>query len=391
MRTILVDRRFVKPAITSQFEICSVPFQVDTWKGCVYDCVYCFARDMVNFNRSSRRKTNRKHSFDQLEPNDPGEFLRWIRDKVGCVVNRSDAVQVALDMRLPLKIGAMSDPCPPQEIHARVTLMFLETLALLDYPVQIQTKNPKVLYHVLNSLGPGCNVVASVSVSSLDDEWCRTVECGAPTARTRLKWVEKIVGLGYPVMIKIQPACYPRIVYELPDIVAMARDVGAWAFNTEGLKIKRAVFFDWDRQWFLSVFGDVYDQYESHYGQQELSDMVLRDVFKSEYMAIAKQCSLESGLKWFSADNSPLGVGYGYECCGTEKLRSYSLFDYNLRSSAFGVMNEDNPLCACEAKCVWSAVMNRFRFRDLHTIKDVVDYAFEHRKFWVLHDAAITM
>lgn len=44
-----MQEKFWKPTITSQFRVCCVPYHMDTYRGCTYGCLYCFARDLSTF------------------------------------------------------------------------------------------------------------------------------------------------------------------------------------------------------------------------------------------------------------------------------------------------------------------------------------------------------
>ncbi len=183
----MIAQRFWLPSVTSQFVICPIPFHLDTYKGCVHGCCYCFGRDLVNWSRRTRDLL-----FADLEANSPRLFAGWMRRVYGRRRNPRHAATVFINERVPLKIGAICDPCPPPERELRVTEEFLRILADYDYPVQIQTKNPEILREVLQRLGPGKNIVVSVTVISLDRQWTRRVEPGAPPPQSRLEAIKGI-------------------------------------------------------------------------------------------------------------------------------------------------------------------------------------------------------
>ncbi len=336
----LVKQTFWPPAMTSQWLICPVPLHLDTYKGCLHNCVYCFGRDITNFHRRRQRA-----GFQDLTANDPDRFKDWLKGIYGRPRDFTRAITVAINSRYPIKIGAISDPCPAIEEKYRTTEAFLRILRLYDYPVQIQTKNPGVLFRLLKRIGPGMNLTVSVTLISLDREWLKKIEPGAPSPEQRLEAISRIVDLGYPVMVKVQPAIWPRVTKELAALVEAIKEAGCWAFNTECLKLRQSMGKA-EQTLFAEAFGNVRDLYRTKIGTREASDWVLQDGLKLEYIHLARDLAAKSGLKYFSADNTPLGHGDGFECCGTERLRDYRVFTYNLRSRAFGVFRQDD-LCKC--------------------------------------------
>jgi DNA repair photolyase len=49
-----ISRNFWRPSVTSQFCVCPIPFHFDTYRGCSYGCLFCFARDFIEFSRRNQ-------------------------------------------------------------------------------------------------------------------------------------------------------------------------------------------------------------------------------------------------------------------------------------------------------------------------------------------------
>ena len=390
---MIADVHFWPPSVTSQFAICPVPFHLDPYNGCVHNCAYCFGRDLTNFQRRTgeevstdnllggklvnlQRNVEAQPRFTDLTVNDAKKFSRWMKKQESKEHDPTDAVSVALKMRMPLKIGAIGDPCPPHERDLHVTENVLRVLADRDYPVEIQTKNPVVLAEVLERLGPGENIVAAVTLVTLDEEWIKRVEPGAPSAAARLVAVKRIVEMGYPAMIKVQPAVYPRILKDLPRLAAAVKKSGAFAFQTEGLKVRIAMPQD-ERRIFDAALGNVRKEYGLRYGEKESSDYVLKDRYKLEYIELAELLAKRHGLRYFSSDNSPMGRGDSPECCGTEILRGYNVSTYNLRHEAFGLMKKDDPFA--EVLVDFTKSTRSAKGAKLRTVRSIIDDAVEEK------------
>ena len=327
-------RKFWKPAVTSQFRVCPVPFHLDMYRGCVYNCRYCFARDFVTFYR--RKRPVEEQSFSYLDGNRVDLFRKWIDRTLAKDYDYTKPEEVAFKERIPLKIGATSDPFPWVELKERITYGFLEALCWLDYPVEIQTKNPGVLAEYAKDF-LGANWTIAVTLISMDADFLKVAEPRAPSPENRLCAIRKLVDMGYKVMVKIQPAVYPKILDDLPALVAAVADSGAWAINTEGLKVR--VSMPKHEQVIFAKIGeylgyDLRGYYKSE--QKTSSDYELSDPKKLEYIKMAEELSESHGLRYFNADNHHYGRGCNSECCGTEVLRDYRIYGNNDRTLAFG-------------------------------------------------------
>ena len=355
-----MNQHYWSPVFTSQFSICPIPFHVDTYMGCVFDCVYCFARHITDFHR---RKSDKLFAKD-IEANDPVKFSNWMKRQTNST-NTTNPTIVALKNRVPMKIGSISDPCPGIERSFHITEDFLKVLHEYDYPVQIQTKNPIILAEILAKFPDKLNLVASVTIITMRDDRARLVEPYAPLPFQRVKGIKMLTDLGYPVITKVQPAIYPFILEDLEDIVSASKEAGAWAFNTEGLKLK--ISMPKPEQLLVeSALPGIRETYKK-LGMRERSDYVMTDERKLEYITLAEELSKKYNIVYFSADNTPLGHGSGDECCGTEKLRNYKKFSYNHRTMAFQAPDADDPILSCPIKFMWGAKNKSM------TIKEFVD------------------
>jgi len=327
-----IGMRFWPPSVTSQFDICPVPFHLDSYRGCVYDCRYCFARDITNF---SRRK--RGYPFSKLEGNDAERFERWISRVESKGYDYSKAEEVAFKERIPLKVGASSDPFPPFEPEERITHGILRVLHSLDYPVEIQTKNPEgLLSYVKEFKDP--NWAVAVTIISSDEGFVRTCEPHAPSVERRLRAIRELTSTyGLRVMVKIQPSIYPKIMEDLEELIPLVAKAGAWAINTEGLKV-RVSMPEEEQALFREISSKVGYDLRAYYRREGIktgSDWEMRNERRREYTDLALTLAHFHGLRYYVADNHMGRIGDGSECCGTEVLRNYRIWGRNLRTLSF--------------------------------------------------------
>lgn len=333
-----VEKRFWKPTITSQFTHCPVPYHMDSYKGCPYGCVYCFSRDLTQF---ARRNSEHKE-FSYLVANRPDLFKNWVNrvmSKEEYDYNKPE--EVAFRERIPLKIGAGADPFPYIEKKEKVTYEFLKVLNEIDYPVEIQTKNPEILANYADEF-IGANWAIAVTLISADEEFTKKVEPYAPSPKNRFNAIKKLTDMGFKVMIKIQPAIYPKILDDLPELIEEASKVGVWAFNLEGLKCR--ISMPKDEQALFQTIGDAMNMDIREFFKAERkcdcnrgSDYEISNDKKLEVFKLATELSEKYGLKYYNADNfMPRGIGFGCECCGTAVLRDYKLLACDSRSQLYG-------------------------------------------------------
>jgi len=340
-------QKFWKPSLTSQFPVCPIPFHLDPYRGCLFNCRYCFARDLTTFSR--RNSANK--SFTYVEGNRPEKIKSWLKRVIR--KNKYDykkGEEVAIKERIPLKIGANADPFPHIEKRLKITYKILKAFHEYDYPVQIQTKNPEILLNYVKDF-KNPNWAVSVTLISLDEEFSRVCEPNAPTPKERLSWIKKLTDKGIKVMVKIQPCIYPQILEDLPELVKQIKNAGVWAFNTEGLKLRKSM--PQNEQKIMQIIGDfleinIRDFYKK---EKNLSstDYELSKRKKLEYIKLAEKLAKKYNLKYFVADNEDFGcIGSGCECCGTEVLRDYKIFGNNKRSLRFGCKNNvSNEIGKC--------------------------------------------
>ena len=189
---------------------CLYAFEVDTYgRGCIHDCVYCYAKDQL----TSHGYWNRPMPM----PADISEI--W---KVFYTVFETDKKskwREVMEKRIPIRIGSMSDSFMFMDKKYKVTQEFLRILDYYKYPYIIFTRSDLVAddkyIELLNS--NLCSV--QLSISSTNDEMNKLIEPGAPSARRRLKAIEKLTKSGFWTTVRLNPffPMYPDGYFSNPD------------------------------------------------------------------------------------------------------------------------------------------------------------------------------
>lgn len=345
-----ITRRFWSPSVTSQFRVCPIPFHFDTYRGCHYGCIYCFARDFIEFSR--RNKSGKESHQAFLEGNSPEGLRKWVEKASNSCYDYSKAEIVAFKERMPIKIGATSDPFPLVELKEHITYDCLKIFDELDYPVQISTKNPEVFLDYASDFVHS-NIAFNVSCSFCDDDIAKQIEIGAITPTRRLEAIQKLSQLGYKVTLRMQPFIMPYSEKVAERFVKTLKEYGVWAFQTEGLKL-RVVMPEKERiiyQKIGEVFGfDIIGDFKRN-GIIEGGDRVYNDETKRKILKLYNELSIKYGIKFYNADNLvDAKFGCGSECCGTEFLRNHKIWGGCIRSRVFG---DNGEICSTEfGKCL---------------------------------------
>lgn len=331
----IVPRRFWAPSVTSQFRVCPIPFHFDTYRGCHYGCLFCFARDFTEFAR--RNKTGKESHQSFLEGNSPQGLQKWIDKVISNDYNYKKAETVAFKERMPIKIGATSDPFPLVELKERITYECLKIFDKYDYPVQISTKNPEVFLDYAHEF-KNANIALNVSCSFCDDEIAKQIEVGAISPTRRFEAIKKLSELGFKVTLRMQPFILPYSEEVADRFVKTLKEYGVWAFQTEGLKL-RVVMPEKERVVYEkigNVLGfNIIEEFKQR-GTIEGGDRVYCDEDKHRILKLYNDLSLKYGIKFLNADNLvSKKYGCGSECCGTEFLRNHKIWGGCYRTQVF--------------------------------------------------------
>lgn len=334
-----ITRKFWAPSITTQFRVCPVPFHFDTYRGCTYGCLFCFARDFIEFTRRKKSGAECKQSY--LEGNSPSGLERWVAKTMSSDYDYTKAAQVAFKERIPVKIGATADPFPLIESKERITHDCLKVFDKLDYPVQISTKNPEIFLEYAEDF-INSNIALNVSCSFCDDDVARQIEVGAISPTRRFEAIRKLSDLGFKILVRIQPFILPYSEQVAERFVAKLKEYGVWGFQTEGLKL-RVVMPEKEKIVYSKigdVFGfDILGDFKAN-GVIEGGDRVYNEEAKRRMLKLYNDLSLKYGIRFYNADNLvDKCFGCGSECCGTEFLRNHKIWGGCSRAKVF----EDDP------------------------------------------------
>ena len=158
--------------------------RLDTYGlGCQHGCRYCYAEGLLDF---------RGH-WSSIKPAVADIKKISVRIK-----------QLPKDVYI-LRMGGMTDCFQPIELKYRVTYETIKLLNKAGIEYLIITKSPLVASDEYLKILDKDLAHIQMSITSLDDNLCKTYECFAPPPTARVAAVEKLEKLGYDVQVRLSP------------------------------------------------------------------------------------------------------------------------------------------------------------------------------------------
>ena len=203
---------------------CLYAFEIDTYgRGCIHECVYCYAKAELTV-----------HGYWNNPIPVPVD-INEIR-KVFYTVFETDKKskwREVLEKRIPIRIGSMSDSFMWMDQKYKVTQELLKILKHYNYPYIVFTRSDLVAHdEYLKLLDPKIGSV-QFSMSSVNDEMIKKIEPGAPSAKRRLKALQKLNENGIWTTVRINPLfpIYPDGYFTDPNF-KWAGEVPKFAYSS---------------------------------------------------------------------------------------------------------------------------------------------------------------
>ncbi|CAG4907333.1 PA0069 family radical SAM protein [Paraburkholderia saeva] len=170
-----------------------IPFNVslNPYRGCEHGCIYCFARPT--------------HSYLGLSPGLDFE------SRIYAKVNAAALLELELSKKSyvpePIALGVNTDAWQPVERDRRLTRSVIQVLHDRGHPFAAITKS-SLIERDLDLLAPMAvrgQVMAAITITTLDADIARTLEPRAATPARRLRTIKTLSEAGVPVGVSIAP------------------------------------------------------------------------------------------------------------------------------------------------------------------------------------------
>jgi DNA repair photolyase len=187
----------------------------------------------------------------------------------------------------PVLISNRVDPFAVS--NYRQALPVMELLTEMEIPIAFQTKGGRGIDDALKFLKPSCWYI---SIATLDEDFVRQMEPGAPSVKERLELIEQLTAAGHSVSVGINP-CVPEWLPEPGKLTSAIAERGAYSAWIEPLHLNAKQ---------VKQMGPK--------GQTLMGEKVIRRAKKRQcppeyvrYLRGVKQSAIASGLEIFSGDN----------------------------------------------------------------------------------------
>jgi len=241
LRTVVTEE--VAKTIISRNKSPDLPFNVslNPYRGCEHGCVYCFARPT--------------HAYLGLSPG--LDFESRIFAKVNAPELLRKELAKPSYVAETITVGINTDAYQPCERELQITRRILQVLDECRHPAALITKSSLIERDVdiLAAMASRRQVIAAVTIATLDPALARKLEPRAATPTRRLRVIRTLADAGIPVSVSIAPIIPFINEPELESIVAAAADAGA---HRAGYTVLR---LPWEvnplfQQWLLTHFPD---------------------------------------------------------------------------------------------------------------------------------------
>jgi len=295
--------------VTSQFSFCGVPFRLDSYKGCSFDCSYCYAR---------RRPADAEPR--RVIPAEPDLLERAFRH---AETRSPTIVSQFLRRRVPVHFGGMSDPLQQAESRWRITQAFMKALAHRQYPTVFSTRSPLLgLDPYISFARENAHFIAQFSMSTTRDRLAAKIEPNAPRPTDILKTMAKLSSQGVITACRWQPYI-PDYSECADEYIQRVSEAGARHLAVEHLKLPLDRFGSLPDV-IVRVSGSESSLLSSPTRQRNGLEVAYTPESKLEFLREAKRLCHRHGLTFGCADNELQYISDTSCCCtGADQFQGF--------------------------------------------------------------------
>ncbi|HEY3599536.1 MAG TPA: PA0069 family radical SAM protein [Paraburkholderia sp.] len=271
-----------------------IPFSVslNPYRGCEHGCIYCFARPT--------------HSYLGLSPG--LDFESRIYAKVNAPELLARELSKKNYVPEPIALGVNTDAWQPVERDLRLTRRVVEVLHERGHPFAAITKSSLIErdLDLLTPMAARNQVMAAITITTLDAEIARTLEPRAATPSRRLRTIRTLSEAGVPVGVSIAPVIPFVTEPDMERVLEACAEAGATSASYIVLRLPWEVaplFKDWLAAHFPDradrVMSRVRDMrggkdYDSSFAQRMKGEGLWADLLKQRFANATRRLGLNA-------------------------------------------------------------------------------------------------
>lgn len=212
-------------------------YSINPYRGCEHGCIYCYARP----------------SHEYLGFSAGLDFETKIMVKMDAAALLEQAFMKKSWKPQPIMFSGDTDCYQPIERKLQLTRKCIEVFKKFKHPVGIVTKNALVTRDIdlLSEMAKENLASVTISITSLNRKLSRKLEPRTSVPLVRFDAVEKLASAGIPVGVLVAPVIPGLTDEEIPAILKMASDRGAYFAAHTIMRLPLAVkelFIEWLRR-----------------------------------------------------------------------------------------------------------------------------------------------
>jgi DNA repair photolyase len=264
---------------------------LNPYRGCEHGCIYCFARAT--------------HSYLGLSPGLDFESRIYAKINAPELLAREMAKKSYVPQ--PIALGVNTDAWQPVERDLRLTRRIIQVMSEYNQPFAAITKS-SLIERDIDLLAPMAErgqMMATITITTLDADIARTLEPRAATPARRLRTIRTLSEAGIPVGVSIAPVIPFITEPDLERVLEACAEAGAQNASYIVLRLPWEVaplFKDWLATHFPDraerVMNRVRDMrggkdYDSSFRTRLNGEGLWADLLKQRFLNAARRFGLE--------------------------------------------------------------------------------------------------
>lgn len=186
-------------------------YVANPYSGCPHRCRYCYA----SFMKRITKHTEKWGTYLDIKEYDPCRLPKSLGGKT-------------------ILLSSVTDPYNPYEVKFHKSRDILELLVRSDAHVEILSKSD-LMVNDIDLLKEFRDLSVGISLNTLDDDFRKDMEPGAPSVKRRLKALEKLHSAGIPTYLFISPI-FPYLTDIRAILKATAGNIDKVCFENLNLR-----------------------------------------------------------------------------------------------------------------------------------------------------------